>query len=189
MFASADPLAFFDFSSPSWMLETRVAGIPQPFQNGSHLGFCSDFTYTQSSTTKTSLGFSGLSLMTPSSSLSAFPIFFLALISFPSSTFPHPSAVVLGNGEEAGTLLQLGAQASTGNTSLLFHAVGASQEHSFHSKCCWALARSGVEHVCSFFRELIWCQLRTQLGLYEQWSQVFTLQQPQQIMTIPQRFC
>lgn len=29
MFASADPLAFFDFSSPSWMLETRVAGIPQ----------------------------------------------------------------------------------------------------------------------------------------------------------------
>lgn len=94
-------------------------------------GFSFDFTYTQSSTTKTSLGFSGLSLMTPSSSLSAFPIFFLALVSFPSSSFPHPSAVVVGNGEGAGTLLQLGARVGTGNTPLLLHAAGAARDTAF----------------------------------------------------------
>lgn len=182
MFASADPSAFFDFSIS---LEVRVAGRPQCPAHSStdHTwGFSINFNLHPIFNNQ------GLHLVSQ-----FYPCWFLVLCSLPSPAISSPSSfwlssphflpilqlspcastVVVGNGEEARTLLQLRAQASTGNTPLLLlHTVGASQEHSFHFKRRWAPASSGVEHIHSFFREFIWCQPRTQLGISQQWSRV-----------------
>lgn len=150
------------------------APVPSPFQHQARLGIQYLFLSTPNlQQPRSSFGFSILSLMTLSSVLFAFPsdlfpIFFLAHLCFlPVLQLPpHQSTMVVGNGEEARTLLGRGAQASTGNTPLLlFRTAGASQEHGFHFRRCWAPASSGAEHVRPFFREFIWCQPSTQLGL------------------------
>lgn len=176
MFASADPSAF-DFARILLTLEARVAVRPQcPAHSSTEpmLGFTISFNlhliFNNQGLHLVSQFYPCWhpvlwSLPSPSSFLLTFPYF------RPILQLPPLSAVVVGNWKwelSFGSELRL----ALGTPLLLLRTVGASQEHSSHFKCCWALASSGVEHVHPFFRQFIWCQPRMQLSIYKRWSRV-----------------
>lgn len=140
-------------------------------------GLLSILIYTQSSTSMVFMWFLSFILADTQFCALCLPLFFLAHGSpFPSHPPAPPCVCCAGGWREGGeNSLWLGAR-PWDTPLLLFGTAGARQDHSSQFRCCWAPASSGVEHVPPFLRELSWCQPRQQLGVYQQWPHVFTLQ-------------